>query len=103
MTLLQQLERRKIFVALTCLALLLFIISSSSTSTSTSSSSLLRHADKHDVMGGAHREYTLVNATKDACTRTIEHQKTLLFDTFSQAFEGVHNVALISMPDHENK
>lgn len=43
------------------------------------------------------------NATRDACARVMTRQKNLLFDTFSDVFEGVRNIALISIPDHENK
>lgn len=29
--------------------------------------------------------------------------KSLLFEYFSDVFEGVRNIAIISMPDHQNK
>ncbi|KAK4049341.1 Serine/threonine kinase [Microbotryomycetes sp. JL221] len=103
MSLVQQLERRRKVVGavVACLVVLFFISSSSSTPTSGTTSWQSSRISK----GYRQTESVSlrVNETRDACQRTIDRQKHLLFDTFSQVFEGVHNIALISMPDHENK
>lgn len=87
------LDRRRIFVTtIAACALLLVVVSYRSTA---------RHHD--GLQAYSMRPYTLTNATKDACTGVINRQRDRLFDTFSDVFDGVHNIALISMPDHENK
>ncbi|KAK4049317.1 hypothetical protein OIV83_004254 [Microbotryomycetes sp. JL201] len=91
-------QRKRVVIAVAAVVAFVLLLSSTSTSrsyyaSSKTSSSLVTSDDV----------FAMTNATRDACARVMNDQKNLLFKTFSDVFDGVRNIALISIPDHENK
>lgn len=89
-------QRRKWAIPAGVLLLLVFTLASWNSAVSSSSYTSSTALSPQDTAA-------LTNATRDACAKVMNKQKTLLFDTFSDVFDGVRNIALISVPDHENK
>lgn len=87
-------QRRKVIIPVILALLLVFTLASW---TSNSSPAYLT------TQLSASNQQALSNASRDACAKSMNKQKTLLFDTFSEVLDGVRNIALISVPDHENK
>lgn len=89
-------QRRKWAIPAGVLLLLVFTLASWNSGVASSSYGSSTSLSAQDTAA-------LTNATRDACAKVMNKQKTLLFDTFSEVFDGVRNIALISVPDHENK
>jgi hypothetical protein len=87
-------QRKRAFAAAACALLFLWGISSWNSGTPV----LVSKAGSSSTAS-----LSLVSEVSANCSRVMNEQKSLLFNTFSDVFEGVRNIALISMPDHQNK